>query len=218
MKKSRVLSFKYFLYDFIRITALIPGLIWFRPKWIYESKEAKKGIKGGAIILANHISLYDPMYLHFAYWRRRQRVIAMKELFTNKFNRWLFTKAFRCIEIDRENFSMNSFKEIVDNLKCGNVVSIFPEGRVNVSGETINSFKGGLVMMASRGNAPIVPVFIKTRKHFYNRLVFAIGSPIHLDELKQGPIKSTNDVKEILCALENKERELANLTTLKSKK
>lgn len=211
MKKSKALSFKYLLYDLIRITAAIPGFIWFRPKHIYESKEARKTPKNGALLIANHISLFDPMYLLLGYWKRRQHIVAMTELFEGKFKRWLFKNAFLTIEIDRNNFSMASFKEITDHLKSGNIVTIFPEGKVNASEEGIQDFKGGMVMMALRGKAPIVPVYIKRRKHFYNRLVLAIGNPIDLNALKPDGIRSKQDIEFVSEYLRNKEAELEQL-------
>lgn len=215
MKKSRALSFKYLLYDLIRITAAIPGFIWFRPKRIYESKEAKKTPKGGALFIANHVSLFDPMYLLFGYWKRRQHIVAMSELYSSKINKWLFKNAFLCIEIDRNNFSMGSFKEITDNLKAGNVVTIFPEGRINVEKEGVQAFKGGMVMMALRGKAPIIPVYIKRRPHFYNRLVFAIGNPIDLNTIKPDGIKSKQDIEFVCDYLKKKEEELEALCSKK---
>ncbi len=61
-------------FDFVRITAA-PGLLWFRPKIIYENENAKKKIRGGALLISNHIGLFDPMYLMMAIWYRRHRFI-----------------------------------------------------------------------------------------------------------------------------------------------
>ena len=212
MKKSKPLSLKYLLYDFIRITAAIPGFIWFRPKRIYESKEAKKIAKGGALIMANHNTLFDPLYLLFGYWKRREHFIAMTELFGSKFSRWVFRYAFLCIEIDRQNFSMTSFKEITDNLKAGNVLTIFPEGKVNENRDgNPQDFKGGMIMMALRGNAPIIPIYVKKKEHFYNRLVFAIGNPVDLKTFKEGGIKTKQDIEEAVEYLKQKEIYLQGL-------
>ena len=55
MKKEKGKK-SYFFYDFVKITAAIPGLIWFRPKRIYVNENAKKKIKGGALLISNHSS------------------------------------------------------------------------------------------------------------------------------------------------------------------
>ena len=36
-----------------------------------------------------------------------------------------------CIQVDKENFSMDSFHEVIRRLKDDKVVLIFPEGQVN---------------------------------------------------------------------------------------
>lgn len=207
MKKNKIFSFKYFLYDFIRITAALPGLIWFRPKRVYVSENAKKKIKGGALIISNHIGMVDPMYLLMAIWQRRQRFIVAKELLEKKFNEFLFKKGFLCIPIDRENFSLSTFKEIVSNLKNGTVVTMFPEGHVNTEKEGINNFKSGATLMAYKSDAPIIPVYIKRREHFYNRLVVAFGEPIFVKDI----ITSQKEIDKATAYLYEKEKELEKL-------
>ena len=61
MKKSPIIHIKYLAYDIIRFSA-IPGLLWFRPKKYFLKEEDKKPIKGGTLVISNHITLFDPMY------------------------------------------------------------------------------------------------------------------------------------------------------------
>ena len=68
-KKSRKRG--YFLYDFGKITAVIPCLLWYRMKRLYASPEAKKKIKGGAILISNHSGNVDPIAIMTAVWYRR---------------------------------------------------------------------------------------------------------------------------------------------------
>ena len=57
MKKEKNKK-KYFFYDFVKITAAIPGLLWFRPKRIYVNEKAKKKIEeaGKTLDTAQHRS------------------------------------------------------------------------------------------------------------------------------------------------------------------
>lgn len=208
------------MYDFVRVTAALPGLIIFRPKIIYISDKAKanKKMKGGNLIISNHITMVDPMYLMLGLWRRRHHFIATKELFDSKFKHWLFTKAFMCIEIDRENFSFMTLKEITRNLKEGNIVSIFPEGRVNTNSEGIADFKGGSVMMALMSGTPIIPVYIKRRSHWYNRLVIAMGEPINPKEFQTGPILTKEDIARASKYLYEQEKALEEMCEKKVNK
>ena len=205
MKKTKTLSLKYLLYDFIRITAF-PGVLWFRPKRLYASEEAKKKIQGGALMICNHMGRFDPMYLMMGVWYRRHHFIAAKELFRTDFTRKLFTKGFRCIEIDRENFGISTFKTIIEHLHDGELVSMFPEGRLNTaeSGE-LQAFKSGMILMAFKGGVPIIPVYLKKREHFYSRLVLAIGEPIELKNFTAGEKATLAEIAQATQYLHDQE-------------
>lgn len=217
MKKNKVFAWKYFLFDFIRITG-IPSLLWFRPKKYYLHEEDKHRIKGGALIISNHISLFDPMYLYMTIKSRRQHLICMDELIHNKFQRWVFIHVCLCIPINRHNISLAELKEIISNLKSGNVVTMFPEGKINEENDGIQKFKSGMVIMAYRGNAPIIPLYIKRRKHFYSRLEVAIGSPIDVASFKSGDVLTKEDNERACIEIEKREKELEQFMLSKEKK
>ena len=208
MKKNRAISFKYLIFDFVRFSAW-PGLLLFRPKKLYLTEKATSKIKGGALLISNHISLFDPMYLMMGIWRRRHHYIATKELFeASKFNEWLFSKGFLCIKIDRDNFSIKTFKEIVNHLKDGELVSMFPEGHVNTDESGLNSFKSGMVIMALKSGCPIIPVYIKRREHWYSRLVLGIGEPINIDDFKKDKIATLEEINKAADYLLEQEHKL----------
>ena len=209
-KKNSPVSIKYIGYDFFRFSAA-PGLLWFRPKRYYLTEKAKQKIKGGALIICNHVSLFDPMYLMLGIWRRRHRFVAATELFGTKFTRWLFSKGFLCIEIDRENFSLKTLKEVVNILKGGEVVSMFPEGHVNVEKSCVQSFKSGMVLMALKSECPIIPVYIKRRKHFYSRVELGIGEPINIKDFITGEKMTVDDIKRATEFLQEQEKQLEEL-------
>ncbi len=211
-KKNRAISFKYLFFDFVRFTAA-PGLLLYRPKIVYISEKAKanKKMKGGNLIISNHITMVDPMFLMLGLWRRRHHFIATKELFASKFKHWLFTKGFLCIELDRDNFSMQTFKEITNHLQDGEIVTMFPEGKVNTDNQGINDFKGGAVMMAMRAGQPIIPVYIRRRKHWYSRLIIGMGEPIDPKEFQSGPILTKEDIEKASKYLYEQEKQLEDL-------
>ena len=208
MKQNKLFSFRYLLFDFIRVTA-IPGLLWFRPKKYYLHEEDKHRIKGGALLISNHITLFDPMYLMLMIRSRRHHCICMDELFNEKkFKRWLFTKGFLCLPITRTKATFGQIKDIISTLKSGCLVSMFPEGKINEENDNVQDFKSGMVMMALRGSAPIIPVYIKRRKHFYSRLEAAIGSPIDVSTFKKGTTLTHEETLEACKYIEEKEKEL----------
>ena len=211
--KAKPVSFRYLFYDFVKLTAALPGLIWLRPKWIFESPAARKRIRGGCVVIANHAGFLDPVYVMFAIWYRRHRFVCDKLFFQGK-KRWLF-QGFRCIPVDRENFGMDSMRKITGELRGGSLVSIFPEGHISQEGEGgLASFKSGMVLMALQGKAPIVPVYCCQKPHVYSRLRIAIGEPINIME-RYGSRPSLPQIERIVEDLRAKEEELIALVNTK---
>ena len=191
----------------MRITGS-PLLLWFRPKRIYSSPEAKKKIWGGALLISNHIGLSDPMYLLLAIWYRRHHFVAMQKMFDTKFKKRLFTNVFHCIEIDRENISIKSFKNIVNHLKSGELVTLFPEGHVNIEQEGLNTFKSGMIVMALKSGCPIVPIYIKRRKHFFSRLEVAIGESFDMSKFSSSSTPTLEEIDNAAKYLQEEEHKL----------
>ena len=216
--KKRKNKKSYFFYDFVKITAAIPGLLWFRPKRIYASEAAKQRIRGGALLIANHSSNIDPIILMFGIYYRRHHFIATKELFDTRFKRFWFEN-FHCIEIDRENFGMGSFRSIIDMLKADKLISMFPEGHVT-NNEEVQKFKSGMVLMAVSSGKPIVPVYIKVRKRFWQRQYVIIGEPINPTAMlqKMSTLSDMDRVAELLREKEKELKEIADSIGLKKRK
>ena len=87
---------------------------------------------------------------------------------------------------------------------------MFPEGAVNDgSGETA-TFKSGVTLMAFQGKVPIVPMYIKKKEHWYERLTMVIGEPI--DDFSNPEAKMNFGlIDKITEKLQNKESELEAL-------
>ncbi len=207
-RKNKLFSPEYFWFDFVKLTAA-PGILWFRPKKLYESEAAKKKIKGPAILISNHIGTIDPMYLMLVIWYRRHRFICKSELMSSKRGAfWL--KKFRCIPIDNGDMSFTAMRQITDVLKNGELVSMFPEGAVHTQSDTPSSFKSGMILMSLQGGAPIIPIYIKPRKHFYERITAVIGEPFSVTE-KYGERPKFSQIDEAAKLLHEKEMRLMQI-------
>lgn len=179
--KAPLFSPKNIVIDFIRVTGAIPTLLLLRPKKIFASEKAKEKIRGGALIIANHTEFIDPVYLMTVFWYRRHHFIASEEIMDSGAGG--FFRACGCIRIDRNNVTMNTMREITDRLKSGEVVSMFPQGRISVDEDVDAGFKSGMILMAIRSGAPIVPVYVETRKSFFSRLKVVIGESVSVTDL-----------------------------------
>ena len=43
-------------------------------------------------------------------------------------------------------------------------------------------FKSGMVLIALKAQKPIIPVYIKPREHWYDRLVLSVGEPVNVTQ------------------------------------
>lgn len=198
----------YLMYDFVKATAAPLGLLWLRPKMLYENAQARERLRGGVLLVANHVGFFDPVYLMIAIWYRRHHFVCIKDFFQNPVSRFFFT-AFHCIPIDRENFSMDSLRRIKEELQEGHLVSMFPEGRINEGGD-IAPFKSGMVLIALQSGRPIVPAYIGKPRHWYNRLRVAVGEPIDVKQ-RLGGMPSLAQIDGVARLLWEKEETLRRL-------
>lgn len=201
-KKKKKISLHYLFYDTVKIIAGIPGLIWHRPRIYYENENASEKIRGGALVVSNHLGFFDPIYLQYAIWYRRHHFICLQKFIDGKLG-WMF-RHFLCIPIDKENFSINSFHEIVDHLKNDEIVSMFPEGKVNDGSGEMASFKSGAVLMSFQSRKPIIPVYIAAKRTWFERIRVIIGQPICFDSSAvsfSSMEKATAEVEEKIHSL-----------------
>ena len=194
-----------FLYDFVRITGGIPVLLYMRPKNLYP--QGNKDAKGKVLISANHTSFLDPISAHVAFLNRRLYILATKDLFETRLKDFFFKRA-HCIKVDKDNFNMSSFHEVVERLNENCAVLIFPEGQVNREAENqLLAFKSGAVLMALRAKAPIQPIYIVNREKWYKRQVVVKGAPIDVSSMV-GKIPTKADIDRITEYIRLKEIEL----------
>lgn len=193
------------MYDFVKWTAAPFLMLALRPKVYFENENAKKHVKGGALVVSNHTGYTDCVKLHFSLWYRRLHFVATKDMFEGRLSRWFFRRLL-CIPVNKDNFEMRTFDEVGERLNEGSVVVIFPEGRINREGG-IEHFKAGAVLMAMRYKVPVVPVVLIRPSGRFDRTRIAVGEPIDVS----GGGCTLAGVNEIARMLRKKEEELTEL-------
>lgn len=207
-KRKKWRPFRHFLFDFTKITGAISVLLWLRPKFLYESKAAKKHVKGKAVVVANHSSFIDPIALLVALWYRRMYFIATSDLFNTKLKNFFF-RGVHAIPIDRNNLNMNVFRECFDVLEEGKALGIFPEGGLNREA-SLNDFKSGAVLIAFKSKSPIVPIYIVPPKKWYNRTVIVMGEKMEPFS-GENVVPNLGKIDEVSRTLKEKENALLEI-------
>lgn len=133
--------------------------------------------KDRAVVLcANHAHAMDPFLICLALPRDVPvRIMAKKELMDVPLIGW-FIRKLGAFGIDRGNSDLGAVKDSIRTIKDGVDLLVFPEGtRVEREGEVRP--KGGVVMIAMRAGAPLVPVYIGKRRKLFRLTHIVFGKP-----------------------------------------
>jgi 1-acyl-sn-glycerol-3-phosphate acyltransferase len=115
--------------------------------------------EGPVVLACNHVSFVDWLIISSA-CRRPARFVMHHSFMKIPLMGWLFRSA-RVIPIASVKESPKtlkaSFDSIAEALDNGEVVCIFPEGRITHTGE-LNEFRSGIARIVERNPAPVVPM------------------------------------------------------------
>ena len=172
---------------FAKITGFIPFYLAFRTKVYYVDKKLQsRHIKGPAIIMSNHIQLFDYVVWLFVFWTRTIRTQAAEVLYTRPMLGPLL-KQLGAIYVNRETRDFSFCDDSVRLLREGWVLTIFPEARLPKKGEERPlPFKTTAAFIALQSGAPVIPVV--TDGSYFNlkrRAQVLIGTPVYAADLKE---------------------------------
>lgn len=140
-------------------------LVWLLSHTMYRVKhEGLEQIpaEGPAIIACNHVSYVDALLLAGAV-RRPIRFIMYKPIYEIPLLHFIF-KTGRAIPIcskqkDPQGYE-RAFEEIGQGLKDGDLLCIFPEGRLTQDGE-LGPFKAGIEKILQKTPVPVIPMALR---------------------------------------------------------
>jgi len=158
--------------------------------------------EGPVVLACNHVSFVDALIIAAA-CRRPVRFVMDHNIFRVPVLSFVF-RTGRCIPIapSRENPELleKAYEEIARGLEQGDVICIFPEGRITDSGE-LYPFRPGITRIIQRTPVPVVPMALRglwgnffSRKYgkamskpsklrpFY-RISLAVGRPVPPQEV-----------------------------------
>ena len=182
---------KRFFNSFVKITGFPLALLFLRFRCFYEDKDAQGcRIKGPAIIVSNHTSVWDYGIMLFLFFFRTIRVQAAEVLYRKRLLAF-FLNRMGAIYVNRQSCDYAFLDQSEDVLKKGGVLCIFPEGRIPKEDETPPlEFTSSFVRIALETGVRIIPVYTDGRYFGKGPASVVIGKPIDasslLDESK-GP-------------------------------
>jgi 1-acyl-sn-glycerol-3-phosphate acyltransferase len=112
------------------------------------------------VYMANHSSLIDTPAL-FAYLPHQFKIMAKRSLFYVPFMGWhLWTSGNFPVDRRDARKTAMSLRRVIDGLKAGKSLAVFPEGTRTPDGR-LQEFKPGTFKLALKAGVPIVPVTIR---------------------------------------------------------
>ena len=112
--------------------------------------------QGGALVASNHVSGLDPLLLIAAARRPLRFIIAQEEYQRFGLN-WLY-RAIGCIPVERDRQPELALRQALRALQKGEVVAIFPHGRIHLDSDPPRKLKGGVASLAQLTGSPVYPV------------------------------------------------------------
>ena len=203
---------------FVKITAWPVQFVCFRTKVYYEDKKTQgRHIKGPAIIISNHTSIFDYAVYLFVFFTRTLRFQMAEVLFKKKLL-GTFLKMLGGIYVDRTGYDFGFIAKSEDILRRGGVVGIFPESRLPLPGEERPlEFKPSAALIALSSGVPVIPVV--TNGSYFNRrrARVLIGRPMDLSEYSDPALGEKEDLAAVSEKLRCRIIELEKLLYEQSK-
>lgn len=154
------------LYVFLHVDEFaIRFIVWMLSHTMYRVQHKNLEnipAKGAAVLACNHVSYVDALIIAGA-CHRPIRFVMDYQIFRNPFLGWFF-RAVKAIPIapahkDKEIYD-KAFDAISEALNNGELVCIFPEGKLTRTGD-INEFKSGIETIIQSDPVPVIPMALQ---------------------------------------------------------
>lgn len=183
---------------FVKITGWLPQFLCFRTKIYYENRKVQgRHIRGPAIIISNHTSVFDYAVYIFVFFTRTLRFQMAEVLFEKKALARLL-KMLGGIFVNRNDFDFGFMAKSRDILDSGGVVGVFPEGRLPRPGEPRPlEFKTSAAYLALSSGVPVIPVVTNGSYFRPGRARVLIGEPIDVSALSDRTLPEKEDLLQV---------------------
>lgn len=141
------------------------------------------------VICCNHSGLADPIWLLFALrLDQMPRIMAKKQAMKIPVL-GAFLRAIGVFGVDRDKADVNAIKTGIKCLRDEQALMIFPEGTRMRAGKVVEP-KDGALMLASRTDSPVLPVYLSTERIPFGPIRCVIGKPYRMEFAGAKPTES----------------------------
>lgn len=160
-------------YRVLRVCLLVVMRIW-HPIIRVRGKENIPD--GAAVMCCNHSAFSDPVWIIvYGNLPVLPRTMAKKEAIKTPVIGALYQK-LGGFPVDRNGADISAVKTAMKTLKEGNKLIIFPEG-TRIRGGKKSEPHNGAMLIAARAKAPVVPIFLSTKKRPFSKVELVFGKP-----------------------------------------
>ena len=193
------------MYVFVKAPEFITRFItWCLINTLYRMRQLNLNSipkKDGCVLVCNHVSFVDALIIG-GYCKRNVRFVMDHRIFKIPIV-GAFFKIIGAIPIapahEDQKMKDQAFDKIAEALEQGEVVCIFPEGKLTADGE-LGEFKQGIEKIIARTPVPVVPMALKglwgswfsrsggeamkgLPKRFYSKIELVVGDLIPAEEV-----------------------------------
>jgi 1-acyl-sn-glycerol-3-phosphate acyltransferase len=140
-------------------------IIWILTHTMYRVRHIdlhKIPDEGACVLVCNHVSFVDALLIGGA-CRRPVRFVTFKPIYNMPVLNFIFRTA-KAIPIDSRKADPEGYEQafarIAEELNNGEVVCIFPEGKLTTNGE-IDEFKNGISRILEQTPVPVIPMALR---------------------------------------------------------
>ena len=197
----------FFLFHWlVKITGWLPYCLILRPKISYENKAIQsRRIKGRAIVVSNHHSVWDVAAAMFTFPSRTLRCAVAELMYRKNIFMTVFLHMLGTVKVDRTSHDFSFLSDCGKILDHGGVVEIYPESRLPFKHEkTPLEFKPSAVYLALQTGAPIIPICNNGRYFVKQRIRVHVGCPIDARKMYREELSEKENVANITAYVRGK--------------
>lgn len=137
----------------------IVALLFVRLLWRGQlPRHMPAGSEQGAVVICNHRSSIDPFFLQVCFDRPMHWMVA-REYCEHPVFGW-FLRTCEVIPVSRSGSDTAATRSAIRYAEKGDLISMFPEGRINMTEQLLLPVRPGVILVALRARAPVLPTYI----------------------------------------------------------